>query len=230
LADNLKRILVVDDEGQITRVLRRGLESAGYQVRIANDGRSGLETFRTWAPDLVITDLSMPGFGGLELCSRIRQLSEVPILVLSVNEDEPTKVKALDLGADDFVTKPFGMAELNARVRALLRRSAPPLENETGLEVGDFKIDPQQRRVEVGGKPVHLTPKEFDLIQFFLTNRGKVLTHRTILSAVWGSGSREQPEYLRVFIGNLRKKLEPDPRAPKYLKTEPWIGYRFDPQ
>ena len=230
MSDEVKKILVVDDETQITRVLRRGLESAGYQVRIANDGRSGLETFRAWPPDLVITDLSMPGFDGLELCSRIRQLSEVPILVLSVSEDEPTKVKALDLGADDFVTKPFGIAELNARVRALLRRTAPALENETGIEVGDFKIDPQQRRVEVGGKPVHLTPKEFELIQFFLANRGKVLTHRAILSAVWGSGSREQPEYLRVFIGNLRKKLEPDPRAPKYLKTEPWIGYRFDPQ
>jgi len=230
MLDEVKKILVVDDEAQITRVLRRGLESDGYQVRIANDGRSGLETFRAWAPDLVITDLSMPGFDGLELCSRIRQLSDVPILVLSVREDEPTKVRALDLGADDFVTKPFGMAELNARVRALLRRSAPPLENETGFEVGDFKIDPQQRRVEVGGRPVHLTPKEFELIQFFLANRGKVLTHRSILSAVWGSGSREQPEYLRVFIGNLRKKLEPDPRAPKYLKTEPWIGYRFDPQ
>jgi two-component system KDP operon response regulator KdpE len=230
VADDLKKILVVDDEGQITRVLRRGLESAGYQVRIANDGRSGLETFRAWAPDLLITDLSMPGFDGLELCSRIRQLSEVPILVLSVNEDEPTKVKALDFGADDFVTKPFGMAELNARVRALLRRTAPPLENETEIEVGDFKIDPQQRRVEVAGKLVHLTPKEFDLIQFFLANRGKVLTHRAILSAIWGPGSREQPEYLRVFIGNLRKKLEPDSRAPKYLKTEPWIGYRFDPQ
>jgi two-component system KDP operon response regulator KdpE len=147
-----------------------------------------------------------------------------------VNEDEPTKVKALDLGADDFVTKPFGMAELNARVRALLRRTAPTLENETGIEVGDFKIDPQQRRVEVSGKLIHLTPKEFDLIQFFLANRGKVLTHRAILSAIWGPGSREQPEYLRVFIGNLRKKLEPDSRAPKYLKTEPWIGYRFDPQ
>jgi two-component system, OmpR family, KDP operon response regulator KdpE len=224
------RVLVVDDEAQITRVLRRGLESAGYQVRISNDGRSGLETFRAWQPDLVITDLSMPGFDGLELCSRIRQLSAVPILVLSVKEDEPTKVKALDLGADDYVSKPFGMAELTARVRALLRRSAAPVESETGIEVGDFKIDPQQRLVEVSGKPVHLTPKEFDLIQYFVANRGKVLTHRAILSAIWGSGSAEQPEYLRVFIGNLRKKLEPDPRAPRYLKTEPWIGYRFDPQ
>jgi two-component system, OmpR family, KDP operon response regulator KdpE len=224
------KVLVVDDEAQITRVLRRGLESAGYQVRIANDGRSGLESFRAWQPDLVITDLSMPGFDGLELCSRIRQLSAVPILVLSVKEDEPTKVRALDLGADDYVSKPFGMAELAARVRALLRRTAAPVESETGIEVGDFKIDPQQRLVEVSGKPVHLTPKEFDLIQYFVANRGKVLTHRAILSAIWGSSSAEQPEYLRVFVGNLRKKLEPDPRTPRYLKTEPWIGYRFDPQ
>jgi two-component system, OmpR family, KDP operon response regulator KdpE len=230
VSDEGNKILVVDDEAQITRVLRRGLESAGYQVRVANDGRSGLDNFRTWAPDLVITDLSMPGFDGLELCSRIRQLSEVPILVLSVREDEPVKVKALDLGADDYVSKPFGMAELTARVRALLRRSAPALQSDTGIEVGDFKIDPQQHLVQVSGRPVHLTPKEFDLIQFFVANRGKVLTHRAILSAVWGSGSREQPEYLRVFIGNLRKKLEPDPSTPRYLKTEPWIGYRFDPQ
>ena len=230
MTEDGKKILVVDDEAQITRVLRRALESAGFQVRVADDGRSGLEGFRSWMPDLVITDLSMPGLDGLELCSRIRQMSEVPILVLSVREDEASKVKALDLGADDYVAKPFGMAELTARVRALLRRSAPPLQNETGIEVGDFKIDPQQRLVEVGGRAVHLTPKEFDLIQYFVANRGKVLTHRAILSAIWGSNSAEQPEYLRVFVSNLRKKLEADPRAPKYIKTEPWIGYRFDPQ
>lgn len=230
MSEDPKKVLVVDDERQITRVLQRGLESAGFQVRIANDGRSGLESFRSWLPDIVITDLSMPGLDGLELCSRLRQLSEVPILVLSVKEDEATKVKALDLGADDFVSKPFGMAELTARLRALLRRSATPLDTETAYAVGDFSIDPQQHLVQVSGRPVHLTPKEFDLIQFFLAHRGKVLTHRAILSAVWGSSSAEQPEYLRVFIGNLRKKLEPDPRSPRYIKTEPWIGYRFDPQ
>jgi two-component system KDP operon response regulator KdpE len=225
-----KKILVVDDEAQITRVLLRGLESAGYQVRIANDGRTGLEIFRTWIPDLVITDLNMPGYTGLELCSRIRQLSEVPILVLSVKEDETTKVKAFDLGADDYVSKPFGMAELTARVRAVLRRSAAPLQSDIAYEVGDFKIDPQQRLVEVTGKAVHLTPKEYDLIQYFLANRGKVLTHRAILTAIWGSNNTEQPEYLRVFIANLRKKFEPNPRTPKYIRTEPWIGYRFDPE
>jgi two-component system KDP operon response regulator KdpE len=230
MMEDPKKILVVDDEAQITRVLLRGLESAGYQVRIANDGRAGLESFRAWLPDLVITDLSMPGFDGLELCSRIRQLSEVPLLVLSVKEDEPTKVKAFDLGADDYVSKPFGMAELTARVRALLRRSSTPPLGDSAYEAGDFKIDPQQRRVEVSGKPVHLTPKEYDLIQFFLAHRGKVLTHRAILTAIWGSNSTEQPEYLRVFIANLRKKLETNPRTPRYIKTEPWIGYRFDPE
>lgn len=229
MTEDLKKILVVDDEAQITRVLLRGLESAGYQVRIANDGRTALDSFRSWLPDLVITDLSMPGFDGLELCSRIRQLSEVPLLVLSVKEDEPTKVKAFDLGADDYVSKPFGMAELTARVRALLRRSTP-LQADSAYEAGDFKVDPQQRLVEVSGRQVHLTPKEYDLIQYFLAHRGKVLTHRAILSAIWGSNSVEQPEYLRVFIANLRKKLERNPRTPKYIKTEPWIGYRFDPE
>jgi two-component system KDP operon response regulator KdpE len=230
LPDDLNKILVVDDEQQITRVLLKGLEAAGFQVRVANDGRTGLETFRSWLPDLVITDLSMPGFDGIELCSRIRQLSEVPILVLSVRDDEPTKVKALDLGADDYVAKPFGMAELTARVRALLRRSTPSPTSDLEIQVGDFHIDPQQRLVEVNGAAVHLTPKEFDLIQFFVANRGKVLTHRSILAAVWGSNSSDQNEYLRVFVGNLRKKLEENPRTPKYIKTEPWVGYRFDPQ
>jgi two-component system KDP operon response regulator KdpE len=230
MTNDPKKILVVDDEVQITRVLLRGLESAGYQVRVAADGRAGLETFRSWLPDLVITDLSMPGYTGLELCERIRQLSEVPVLVLSVKEDEPTKVKAFDLGADDYVAKPFGMAELTARVRALLRRTIMQPQADAAYEAGDFKIDPRQRLVEVNGKAVHLTPKEYDLIQYFLSNRGKVLTHRAILTTIWGSNSTEQPEYLRVFIANLRKKLEQNPRAPKYIKTEPWIGYRFDPE
>ncbi len=222
------KILVVDDEGQILRVLRHGLEAEGYQVRTATDGRSGLEHFRAWLPDIVITDLRMANLDGLELCRRIRQLSKTPILVLSVKDDEETKVKALDLGADDYVAKPFSMPEITARLRALLRRTSPVFE-ETLQTVGDFTLEPQQHRITVRGEEVHLTPKQFELMQFFFANRGRVLTQRAILSAVWGSNSAEQPEYLRVFVGNLRKKLEADPRRPRYIKTEPWIGYRFDP-
>lgn len=222
------KVLVVDDEGQILRVLRHGLEAEGYQVRTATDGRAGLEHFRAWLPDVVITDLRMANLDGLELCRRIRQLSKVPILVLSVKDDEETKVKALDLGADDYVAKPFSMPEITARLRALLRRTTPVIE-ESVQAIGDFTLDPQQHRITVRGEEVHLTPKQFELMQFFFANRGRVLTQRAILSAVWGSNSIEQPEYLRVFVGNLRKKLEVDPRRPRYLKTEPWIGYRFDP-
>lgn len=222
------KVLVVDDEGQILRVLRHGLEAEGYQVRTATDGRSGLENFRAWVPDVVITDLRMANLDGLELCRRIRQISKIPILVLSVKDDQESKVKALDLGADDYVAKPFGMAEITARVRALLRRTTPAME-ESLQNVGDFTLDPQQHRLSVRGQEVHLTPKQFELMQFFFANRGRVLTQRAILSAVWGSNSAEQPEYLRVFVGNLRKKLELDPRRPRYIKTEPWIGYRFDP-
>lgn len=222
-----KKVLVVDDEAQITRVLRRGLEAEGFQVRIAGDGGAAMEQFREWQPDLIITDLAMPGVDGLALCARVRKASEIPIIVLSVKGEEATKVKALDLGADDYVAKPFGMAELVARVRALLRRTQPPASDEA-FEAGDFRMDPAQRLLSVRGHAVHLTPKEFELMRYLLANRGKVLTHRAILTAVWGSNSAEQPEYLRVFIGALRKKLEPDPRAPRYIKTEPWIGYRFD--
>jgi two-component system KDP operon response regulator KdpE len=223
-----QKILVVDDEAQITRVLRRALESEGFQVRIASDGGSAIEQYRVWLPDLIITDLSMPGLDGLQVCSRLRQISEVPILILSVKGDEATKVKAFDLGADDYVSKPFGIAELMARVRALLRRAVTSNVAESRVVSGDFLIDPVARLVEVRGHSIHLTPKEFDLVQYLITNRGKVLTHRAILTQVWGSNNAEQNEYLRVFIGNLRKKLEKDPRKPRYIRTEPWIGYRFD--
>ncbi len=224
----VNKILVVDDEAQITRVLRHALESEGFQVRMAADGGSAIEQYRAWLPDLVITDLSMPGLDGLQVCSRLRQLSEVPILFLSVKGDEATKVKAFDLGADDYVSKPFGIAELMARVRALLRRKASATVIESRVEAGDFVIDSMARLVEVRGHSVHLTPKEFDLVLYLIANRGKVLTHRAILTQVWGSNNAQQNEYLRVFIGNLRKKLEKDPRKPCYIRTEPWIGYRFD--
>ena len=226
------KILVVDDEPQLTRVLRTGLKSHGYDVRAAADGLAGLEAFTDWRPDLVITDLAMPNVDGLELCRRLRAISQVPIIVLSAKGEEKTKVEALDLGADDFVTKPFGIDELLARVRASLRRAKAPAIDETTqtiLDSGDFHVDLETREVMVRGKPVHLTPKEFDLLVYFIRHSGKVLTHRTLLAALWGGNYVEQNEYLRVFVGNLRKKLEPEVATPRYILTEPWIGYRFDP-
>ena len=224
------RILVVDDEPQITRVLRRSLTTHGYDVRVAADGESALQTFGDWSPALVITDLAMPNIDGLELCRRLRAVSEVPIIVLSVRGDERTKVEALNLGADDYVTKPFGMDELLARIRATLRR-APSSEERASqlLEAGDFAINLDSRTVTLQGKEVHLTPKEYDLLVHFVRNPGKVLTHRKLLGAVWGGDYTEQTEYLRVFIGQLRKKIEPNPSSPRYIRTEPWIGYRFNP-
>jgi two-component system, OmpR family, KDP operon response regulator KdpE len=225
------RILVVDDEPQITRVLRRSLSSKGYEVQVAEDGEEALDVFRKWNPDIVITDLFMPRMGGLELCRRIRKTSQVPILILSVKGEERAKVEALDTGADDYVTKPFGMDELFARIRVAMRRSSMPVGNETTIiELGDFTIDQNARIVKIRDKEIHLTPKEYDLLLYFIQNPGKVLTHRTLLGAVWGGESVEQSEYLRVFIGQLRKKIEVDPAKPQYIVTEPWIGYRFIPE
>ena len=224
------RILVVDDEPQLTRVLRTGLTSRGYEVRAASDGRAGFESFTDWNPDLVITDLAMPNVDGLELCRRLRAVSQIPIIVLSAKGEEKTKVAALDIGADDFVTKPFGMDELLARVRASLRRAATPSDEAPPkiLQVGDFQINTETRKVTVRDQEVHLTPKEFELLSYFVSHHGKVLTHRTLLAAIWGGNYVEQNEYLRVFVGNLRKKLEADPANPQYIVTEPWIGYRFN--
>jgi two-component system KDP operon response regulator KdpE len=226
------RILVVDDEPQLTRVLRTGLKSRGYDVRVAADGLSGFETFTDWHPDLVITDLAMPVMDGLELCRRVRAISQTPIIVLSAKGEEKTKVEALDIGADDYITKPFGIDELLARVRASLRRAATVLTREPEspvIKAGDFNVDLETRQVTVAGREVHLTPKEFDLLVYFVKHSGKVLTHRTLLAAIWGGNYVEQNEYLRVFVGNLRKKLEPNPSTPRYILTEPWIGYRFNP-
>ncbi|HLX74067.1 MAG TPA: response regulator transcription factor [Terriglobales bacterium] len=225
-----RRILVVDDEPQITRVLRTSLSSQGYDIRVANNGETALEILKDWTPDLVITDLAMPSMDGLELCRKLRASSQLPIIVLSVKSEERTKVRALDLGADDYVTKPFAIGELLARVRANLRR-APAAEPSSGgvIEVGDFRIDQEAHTVSVRGREVHLTPKEFDLLVYLARHPGKVVTHRALLTAVWGANSMEQPEYLRVFIGQLRKKLEPEAGSPRYLQTEPWVGYRFDP-
>ena len=225
------RILVVDDEAQLTRVLRTGLKSRGYDVRTAPDGMTALDTFNEWQPDLVITDLAMPRMDGLELCRQLRQVSQIPIIVLSAKDEEKTKIDALDIGADDFVTKPFGIDELFARVRAALRRApfSQPAQSTKILEVGVFRADLESRHVTVEGREVHLTPKEFDLLTYFITNPGKVLTHRTLLKAVWGGNYVDQNEYLRVFVGQLRKKVEPEGTKPRYILTEPWVGYRFEP-
>ena len=222
------RILVVDDEPQITRVLLRSLTSKGYEVRIAGDGEFALQTLHDWTPALVITDLAMPNMGGLELCRRLRKISDVPIIVLSVRGEEKTKVEALDAGADDYVTKPFGMDELFARIRAALRRQPVNGEHARILEAGEFRIDLDAHVATRSGVELRLTPKEFDLLTHFVRNPGKVLTHRALLGAVWGGDHTEQHEYLRVFIGQLRKKIEPDPSNPHFILTEPWVGYRFN--
>jgi len=227
MTDPKPRILVVDDEPQLARVLQRSLVSKGYDVRVAGDGEFALQTFRDWTPSLVITDLAMPHMGGLELCRRLRASSDVPILVLSVRGEEQTKVEALDAGADDYVTKPFGMDELLARIRAALRRKPAADARTHTLEAGEFRIDLDAHFVTRSGEVVHLTPKEFDLLAHLVRNAGKVLTHRALLAAVWGGDFTEQHEYLRVFIGQLRKKIESDPSNPRYILTEPWIGYRF---
>jgi two-component system KDP operon response regulator KdpE len=224
-----KRILVVDDEPEITLVLRSGLTKHGYDVRVANEGEAALELFQAWTPDLVVTDLSMPNMNGLKLCQRLRAISPVPIIVLSVKSDETAKVEALDLGADDYVTKPFGMGELLARVRAALRRSPEPPADETVIQDGDFHIDLSTRTVQVAGKEVKLSPKEFDLLLYFVRHAGKVLTHHALLGKVWGGDYTDQTEYLRVFVRHLRKKIELDPAKPRYILTEPWVGYRFLP-
>lgn len=222
------RILVVDDEAQITRVLRTTLSAQRYDVRVANDGETALEIMKDWTPDLVITDIAMPNMDGLKLCQELRTRSQVPIIVLSVKEDERTKIKALDLGADDYVTKPFSLNELLARVRANLRR-APAAEETTTVTAGDFVIDLAGHTVSVRGREVRLTPKEFEVLAYLARHPGKVVQHRTLLAAVWGSDHSEQSEYLRVFVGQLRKKLEAADDRP-YIVTERWIGYRFFPE
>jgi len=222
------KLLLVDDEPQILRTLQTILGTAGYEIRIASSGLDGLILFREWKPDLVITDLSMPEMSGVELCREIRAIATTPILVLSVRDQEGAKVSALDAGADDYVTKPFNIQELKARVRAQLRRQSAIEEPLTqSVHIGDFIIDVPQHRVSVRGVDVHLTPKQFDLLLYMAHRPGRVLSHRELLSSVWGANATSQPEYLRVAIGHVRKKL--GERGDLYLQTEPWVGYRFVP-
>ena len=225
-----RNILVVDDEAQITRVLKTTLSAQGYGIRTATDGMQALLEMKSWAPDLVITDLRMPNMDGLELCRQIRKQCRIPIIVLSVKGEETIKIEALDAGADDYVTKPFSVNELLARVRAALRRTYTDEQSETDvIDVGDFHIDIPGRRVDVRNQEVHLTPKEFDVLVHLARHPDRVVTHRALLAAVWGPNSVEQTEYLRVCVGHLRKKLERDETVPHYIVTEPWVGYRFQP-
>jgi two-component system KDP operon response regulator KdpE len=220
------KILIVDDAQQVRRVLRTALSSAGYTTYEAASGEEALDSIRASLPDAILLDVNMPGMGGLEACREIRRTMDVPILMLTVRNSERDKVLALDAGADDYVVKPFGMQELLARIRAALRRRTAR-GKETSFAAKDLNIDFEARVVAVRGRDVHLTPKEFELLRQLVLNAGKPLTHRRLLQAVWGPDYGDEPEYLRVMINQLRKKLESDPTRPKLILTEPWVGYRF---
>ncbi|MFY9528719.1 MAG: response regulator transcription factor [Candidatus Acidiferrales bacterium] len=225
---NSATILVVDDEPQIRRVMRTTLAAQGYTVTEARSGEEALEKIRSERADLIVLDMNMPGLDGLETCREIRSTSDTPIIMLTVRNSERDKVQALDAGADDYVVKPFGVQELLARIRAALRRAAPA-EALPSFVSDDLTIDFERRSVLVRGQSVRLTPKEFELLRLLVANQGKSLPHRKLLQSVWGPDYGEEAEYLRVFINQLRKKIEPDPRHPRYIRTEPWVGYRFEP-
>jgi two-component system KDP operon response regulator KdpE len=226
---NSATILIVDDEPQIRRVLRTTLTSQSYAVVEAKSGEEALERFRHDHPDLVLLDVNMPGMSGLDVCREIRQSSDLPVIMLTVRNSERDKVEALDAGADDYVVKPFGAQELLARIRVALRHTAPS-DATPAFTSDDLKIDFAKRTVVLHGNSVRLTPKEFELLRQLVANQGTALAHRRLLQAVWGPDYGEETEYLRVFINQLRKKIEPDPRHPRYIHTEPWVGYRFEPR
>jgi two-component system KDP operon response regulator KdpE len=222
------RILVVDDEPQIRRVLRATLTSHGYEFHEARTGEEALDAIRANRFDLVLLDVNMPGMGGLETCRAIRSGSEVSIIMLTVRDSEHDKVAALDAGADDYITKPFSTPELMARIRAALRRMpSSPEGGPQSVQLDDIEINLATRRVVSNGREVRLTPKEFGLLQYLLANPNVPIPHGRLLQAVWGPDYGDQVEYLRVFMNQLRKKIEPDPAHPRYLLTEPWVGYRF---
>lgn len=221
------KILVVDDEPQVRRVMKSTLTAEGYTITEASNGGQALEMFREQPPDIILLDLNMPEMDGLEACRQIRRSSDVPIIMLTVRNAERDKVLALDAGADDYVVKPFGMQELLARIRAALRRKLPQ-DKLPPFATKDLSVDFEARRVVARGREVHLTPKEFDVLRRLIENQGKPLTHRRLLQAVWGPDYGDEPEYLRVVVNQLRKKIESDPAHPKLILTEPWVGYRFE--
>jgi two-component system KDP operon response regulator KdpE len=222
------KILVIDDDPQIRRVMKVILTGERYEVMEARSGESALLKFREFLPDLVLLDLNMPGIGGLETCRSIREISDIPIIIVTVRREESEKVELLDAGADDYITKPFGKREVLARIRAALRRG--PSSGTSGVPPfvsDDLEIDFDTRKVRASKKNVRLTPKEFDLLRYLVSQQGKPVPHRELLQAVWGPDYGDQTDYLRVFITHLRKKIEPNPAKPKYILTDPWLGYRF---
>lgn len=224
----MKKILIVDDDRQILRMLRASLQASGYEVLSAQNGIEAFEVFKESNPDLIISDIAMPEMNGVELTQAVRRIASTPMIVLSVRDTEQMKVAALDEGADDYVTKPFRMPELLARIRAHLRRQTSTDSLPTHIAVGDFVIDTDAHSVVVCGEDIHLTPKEFALLLLFARNPERVITHKIILHDVWGPAGEDQPEYLRVLVAQLRKKIDRhDP--PMYIKSEPWVGYRFTP-
>jgi two-component system KDP operon response regulator KdpE len=222
------RILVVDDEPQIRRIMRVTLTGAGYEVDDAKTGEEGLSKVREFRPDLVLLDINMPGMGGLAACRAIRPDANVAIIMLTVHNTEAAKVEALDAGADDFVTKPFSTPELLARIRAALRRLPVAQSSPSKLQVGQLTIDFVARTVTQGATTAHLTPKELDLLRYLTQRANEVIAHRELLQAVWGPDYGDQVDYLRAFIKSLRKKIELNPDDPRYITTEPRIGYRFN--
>jgi two-component system KDP operon response regulator KdpE len=222
------RILLVDDELSIQRAVGPLLKSRGYDVEVAGSGAACLDALTARPPDLVVLDLGLPDLDGTEVCARIRRISTAPIIVLSARGSETDKVRTLDLGADDYVTKPFGPEELLARIRVALRRSDGSGATESGqLQAGDLTVDYDRRRVLRSGEEIRLTPKEFDLLSLLARNADRVLTHRVILRTIWGPNAVEQPEHLWALVAQLRKRIELDPANPRYLVSEPWVGYRF---
>ena len=221
------RILVVDDEPQIRRIMRTTLTGASYEVDDAKTGEEALEKIREFRPDLVLLDINMPGMGGLETCREIRSQSEIAIIMLTVRDSEEDKVEALDAGADDYVTKPYKAPELLARIRAGLRRT-PWTHGPIGrVKFGSIEVDFDTRQITARGRKLHLTPKEFELLRYLVAHANKVISHRELLQAVWGPDYGDQVDYLRVFVNQLRKKIEQSPSNPAYLLTEPWVGYRL---
>jgi two-component system, OmpR family, KDP operon response regulator KdpE len=223
------RVVLVDDEVQIVRALQASLEVRGYDVLSAGTGSEALRMLATSEPDIVVLDLGLPDLDGTEVLKRLRSYSDVPVIILTIREEQDDKVAALEAGADDYVTKPFGMEELLARMRAVMRRASPDGDGEPILTFGNIEIDLSRKLIRKASQIIHLTPKEYGLLEAMATHRGKLLTHRWLLSRVWGPGYEDEREYLRVFVAQLRKKLEDDPQRPRWILTDPGVGYRWAP-